>query len=82
MADSNQQLIHLDRDWETVALVKADTSTRWWIGVAKDVEVIFITGRVKFKLGGKSNVPAPFPSALLYFGGLGVGYVEYRELVE
>lgn len=76
----------------TVALVKADTSTKWWYElVAHSPNTIFISGRVKFTLNGVS-APAPFPSALVCIGSVLSGgweerdyinqYISYKHLIE
>jgi phage N-6-adenine-methyltransferase len=52
-----------------VCLVPARTDTAWWHDyAAKADEVRFIRGRLKF--GGSEN-SAPFPSAVIVFGGTG-----------
>lgn len=52
---------------EAILLVPARTDTRWfrelWIGT-----ICFWHGRMKFEQNGKGLAPAPFPSALVYFG--------------
>ena len=50
-----------------VCLVPARTDTKWFHNYCFNYgEVIFIKGRLKF---GNSNNSAPFPSALVIFGG-------------
>ena len=53
-----------------VMLLPARTDTRWWHDhVAHADEIVFLKGRLKFCLGGVEQGPAPFPSALVRFGG-------------
>lgn len=49
-----------------VCLVPARTDTAWWHEYAMRGEIRFIRGRLKF--GGAKN-SAPFPSAVVIFGG-------------
>ena len=50
-----------------VMLIPSRTDTRWWHDyVMKAKEIRFIKGRLKF--GGATN-SAPFPSAIVVFGG-------------
>lgn len=49
-----------------VCLVPSRTDTRWWHDFAMRGEIRFIKGRLKF--GGQTN-SAPFPSAIVIFGG-------------
>ncbi len=49
-----------------VCLVPARTDTAWWHEYAMKGEITFIRGRLKF--GGSKN-SAPFPSAVVVFGG-------------
>jgi site-specific DNA-methyltransferase (adenine-specific) len=52
-----------------VCLIPARTDTRyWWDFIFPYAEVRFIKGRLKFTNNGKS-APAPFPSAIVIFGG-------------
>ena len=51
-----------------VFLIPSRTDTRWWHDyVMKAREIRFIKGRLKF--GGSKN-SAPFPSAIVVFGGI------------
>lgn len=53
-----------------VMLLPARTDTRWFHEHCynrQDVEIRFIKGRIKYRLGDKS-APAPFPSMLVIFG--------------
>ena len=49
-----------------VCLVPARTDTAWWHDYAMKGEIEFIRGRLKF---GNSKNSAPFPSAIVVFGG-------------
>lgn len=52
----------------TVLLVKADTSTKYWMENTQDAHVRFLSGRIKF--WDENNTPhygATFPSALVIF---------------
>ena len=49
-----------------VCLVPARTDTAWWHDYAMNGEIEFIRGRLKF---GNSKNSAPFPSAIVVFGG-------------
>jgi phage N-6-adenine-methyltransferase len=49
-----------------VCLVPSRTDTMWWHEYAMKGEIEFIKGRLKF--GGSKN-SAPFPSAVVVFGG-------------
>lgn len=49
-----------------VCLVAARTDTAWWHDYAMKGTVTFIRGRIKF---GDSESGAPFPSAVVVFGG-------------
>ena len=49
-----------------VCLVPARTDTAWWHDYAMKGEIEFIRGRLKF---GDSKNSAPFPSAIVVFGG-------------
>ncbi|MBS0950559.1 adenine methyltransferase [Weissella minor] len=53
-----------------VMLIPARTDTSYWhdyiFGKAK---VEFLRGRLKFEIQGKPSYPAPFPSALIIYGG-------------
>ena len=52
-----------------VCLIPARTDTRyWWDYIFPYAEIRFIKGRLKFSNNGKS-APAPFPSAIVIFGG-------------
>ena len=52
-----------------VCLIPARTDTRyWWDYIFPYAEIRFIKGRLKFTNNGKS-APAPFPSAIIIFGG-------------
>jgi len=52
-----------------VCLIPARTDTRyWWDFIFPYAEIRFIKGRLKFTNNGKS-APAPFPSAIVIFGG-------------
>ena len=51
---------------KVVCLVPARTDTAWWHDYAMKGEIEFIRGRLKF--GGAKN-SAPFPSAVVIFGG-------------
>lgn len=51
-----------------VMLIPAKTETRWWHDyVTKASEIHFVKGRIQF---GDSGVNAPFPSAVVVFGGM------------
>lgn len=54
-----------------VCLVPARTDTRWWWDnvVPHAAEVAFIKGRLRFCIDGEEQSAAPFPSALVRFGG-------------
>ncbi len=54
-----------------VMLVPARTDTKWWWDnvVPYAAEIQFIKGCLKFELGGRVLSAAPFPSALVRFGG-------------
>ncbi len=58
-------------DTVVVCLIPARTDTRWWWDnvVQSAAEVSFIRGRLKFSIGGVEQGTAPFPSALVRFGG-------------
>ena len=49
-----------------VCLVPARTDTAWWHDYAMKGKIEFIRGRLKF---GNSKNSAPFPSAIVVFGG-------------
>ncbi len=49
-----------------VCLVPARTDTAWWHDYAMKGDIEFIRGRLKF---GNSKNSAPFPSAIVVFGG-------------
>jgi phage N-6-adenine-methyltransferase len=58
-----------------VALIKADTSTKWWHTYVEPVRlgekpgaVIFLKGRLRFGKKGVFGPPATFPSAVVIFG--------------
>ena len=51
---------------KVVCLVPARTDTAWWHDYAVNGEIEFIRGRLKF---GDSKNSAPFPSAIVVFGG-------------
>ena len=53
-------------DTVVVCLVPSRTDTRWWHDYCMKGEIRFIKGRLKFS--GHSN-SAPFPSAVVIFGG-------------
>ena len=54
-----------------VCLIPARTDTAYWHDyVMKAKEIRYIRGRLKFHLGGKKINSAPFPSAIIVFGGL------------
>ena len=56
-----------DGDSRVVMLIPARTDTKYWHSyVMKASEVYFLKGRLKF---GNSVNPAPFPSAIVVFGG-------------
>ena len=64
-------------DWQhtgakVVCLLPARTDTAWWHDYAIKGDVTFLRGRLKF--GGHKN-SAPFPSAIVIFGGSS----EYRD---
>ena len=49
-----------------VCLIPSRTDTKWWHEYAQRGDVKFIRGRLKF---GNSKNSAPFPSAIVVFGG-------------
>lgn len=49
-----------------VCLIPARTDTRWWHDYCMNGEIRFVRGRLKF---GDSKNSAPFPSAIVIFGG-------------
>ena len=53
-----------------VCLVPARTDTAWWHDYAMKGRITFLRGRLKF--GGQNN-SAPFPSAIVVFGGATCG---------
>ena len=55
-----------------VCLVPARTDTAWWHDYAMNGEIEFIRGRLKF---GNSKNSAPFPSAIVVFGGFPDGWM-------
>jgi hypothetical protein len=57
---------------EMILLVPARVDTRWFRALLAGV-ICFVFGRLKF--GGQSG-PAPFPSALIYFGSRTSKFVE------
>ena len=62
---------------EIVCLVPARTDTIWWheyVGSADSI--MFLKGRLKF---GGSKDPAPFPSALILFGGDSLSLSDLRH---
>ncbi len=58
-------------DTIVVCLIPARTDTRWWWDHVEPnaAEVSFIRGRLKFCIDGIEQGAAPFPSALVRFGG-------------
>jgi phage N-6-adenine-methyltransferase len=50
-----------------VCLLPARTDTAWWHDYCMKGKIEFIRGRLKF---GGSNNSAPFPSAVVVFGGI------------
>lgn len=54
------------RNCLVVCLLPARTDTAWWHDYVKQGDITFIRGRIKF--GGHKN-SAPFPSAIVVFGG-------------
>ena len=56
----------------TVALVKGDPSTKWWVAHVRDKAMIhWIPNRIKFYLNCKpTEHTASFPSALLIYWGI------------
>lgn len=54
-----------------IMLLPARPDTAWWNDwiVPYADEIQFIRGRLKFELHGESTSSAPFPSALVRFGG-------------
>lgn len=54
-----------------VCIVPARTDTSWWADwvLPYATEIQFLRGRVRFYLHGEPMGPAPFPSALVRFGG-------------
>lgn len=55
----------------SILLLAARTDTRWWHRAMHEAhEICFLRGRVRF-VGAQA--PAPFPSALILFGGRGAG---------
>jgi len=52
-----------------VLLVPARTDTKWFRRAWQmSMRCIFISGRLKYRIGGEELDPAPFPSALMYLG--------------
>ncbi|WP_191559381.1 DNA N-6-adenine-methyltransferase [Metabacillus idriensis] len=49
-----------------VCLIPARTDTRWWHDYCMKGEIRFVKGRLKFR---DSKNSAPFPSAIVIFGG-------------
>ena len=49
-----------------VCLLPARTDTSWWHDYCMNGDITFIRGRLKF---GESKNSAPFPSAIVVFGG-------------
>ena len=54
-----------------VLLIPARTDTKYWHDYIfnKASKIIFLKGRLKFEVNGKSTNPAPFPSAIIVFNG-------------
>ena len=52
----------------TVALLPARTDTRWYHDYCVQWHVVFLRGRLKFRLPSGKTGSAPFPSMLVYFG--------------
>ncbi|QHJ77211.1 MAG: hypothetical protein [Bacteriophage sp.] len=55
---------------KVVMLLPARTDTKWfhdYIYKLKDVEILFLEGRVKFEIDGKSLNSAPFPSMVVVY---------------
>lgn len=52
----------------TVALLPARTDTRWFHDYCISWHVVFIRGRLRFRLPNGKTGSAPFPSMLVYFG--------------
>ncbi len=64
-----------------VMLVPARTDTRWYheIALQEARQIIFVKGRIKFKLPGKKN-SATFPSMVVVFDGKLVNYPVFRTM--
>ncbi len=58
-------------DTVVVMLLPARTDTRWWQDhvIPHAAEIAYIRGRLRFTLAGEPQGTAPFPSALVRFGG-------------
>jgi len=55
------------QDFTITCLLPSRTDTQWWHRyVMKATRILFVEGRIKFS--GHDN-SAPFPSAIVYFGG-------------
>lgn len=52
-----------------VCLVPARTDTRWWHDYAMRGQIEFLRGRLKFESPTGTKDAAPFPSAIVLYGG-------------
>ena len=52
---------------KAVCLVPSRTDTKWWHDYCMKGDIYFVKGRLKF--GGGKKTTAPFPSAIVVFGG-------------
>lgn len=59
-----------------VCLVPSRTDTAWWHDYAKQGQVIFLRGRLRF---GGATTSAPFPSAIVIFWGGRLGQAVRSE---
>ena len=51
---------------KAVCLVPSRTDTKWWHDYCMKGDIYFVKGRLKF---GRAKTAAPFPSAIVVFGG-------------
>ena len=57
-------------DGYIVLLIPARTDTSYWHDfIFGKAQINFLRGRIKFELHGESKDAAPFPSALVIYGG-------------
>ena len=66
----------------TIALLPARTDTRWFHNyIYNKTEILFIKNRLKYKIDGKGDKDAPFPSMVVGWGAKKQDFIDLERLI-